>query len=81
MKKDWKKAYKIVRLDGGKTVAYSNPAYPDLEIHSRTRDIPHTNREGSWSHTEYAVVGSAGERIFYSLGDAIKWAEDTAATT
>ena len=78
MKKDWKKAYRLVRLDKGKTVGYRNPKYPEFEIQSRTRSIPHANGEGTWSYTDYAVVGDDGEKIFHSLGDAVEWAEQTA---
>lgn len=77
MKADWKKVGTECLENGEKTILYANPAYPGLVIESRKRNIPHSGREGTWSHTSYVLVRGPEELTFYSLGDAVKWAEET----
>lgn len=76
MKADWKAVGTECLENGEKTIIYANPAYPGMVIESRKRNIPHSGRSGYWMHTSYAVVTSAGEQAFMSLGDAVKWVED-----
>ena len=77
MRADWKNTDTEYLVDGEKNNFYINPAYPGVAVVSRKRRIPHSGREGYWWHTDYAVLTSAGEQTFSSLGDAIKWVEDT----
>lgn len=77
MRADWKKAGTECLGNGEKTIIYANPAYPGLVIESRKRNIPHSGRGGTWSHTSYALVKGPEELTFHSLTDAIDWVEDT----
>jgi hypothetical protein len=77
MKKNWKRSGRTVYTNGEKTVVYTNPKYPNLEIQSRKQNIPHANGEGTWSHTSYVLVRGFEELTFHSLTDAIDWVEGT----
>ncbi len=69
----WKKTAVKDHGTGEKTITYENDKIPGVKIESRTRNIPHSNREGTWSHTEYVELESG--RVFWSLKDAIEYAE------
>ena len=71
----WEKSKVEVRSNGEKTIVYMSNKYPGIRIESRKRNIPHANGEGTWSHTDYAVILADSEKIQYSLKDAIEYAE------
>lgn len=80
MKKDWEKVKVEIRTNGEKTITYTSDRYPDVKIESRKRNIPHANGTGTWSHTDYAVIWNGGEKIKYSLKDAMEYAEALGGT-
>lgn len=70
----WIKAGKVINAEGT-TITYSGYGTP-IEIESRKRHIPHTNRTGTWDHTTYHVL-LYGEEVEqrYSLRSAKEYAE------
>lgn len=54
----WKVTGKMIR-GAERDIVYECADVPGVTITSEKRDIPHANRPGAWSHTDYVVRGEA----------------------
>jgi len=70
----WVKVERRVSAEGT-TIKYRLEGTP-YSVESRTRHIPHANREGTWDHTMYAVLYDGAELAEkYTLGLAKEYVE------
>ena len=70
----WTKSGKLVVSDGT-TIIYSCDESP-YTIESRRKQIPHSNRSGSWEHTSYFVIKDGKDlKECFSLKDAKAYVE------
>ena len=70
----WIKAGKTVDAQG-KTITYKLENTP-YSVESRTRHIPHANRQGTWDHTSYFVMKDGADVAEkHTLGYAKEYAE------
>lgn len=70
----WFKAGRAVHGNGESTTYYDTED-AKYQIESRKREIPHSNRAGSWMHTSYFLIWDGGGKEFWSLKDAKNYAE------
>lgn len=71
---EWKKKGKLIRHDGT-IIIYENGG--PFQIESRKRQIPHSNRSGSWEHTSYFVIKDGKDlKECFSLKDAKAYVEE-----
>lgn len=60
----------------GTTIYYRVPGHP-IEIESRKRHIPHSNRSGTWDYTSYFVLKNGEEvKEMNTLRDAKEYVEE-----
>ena len=74
----WEKVERTVNAEGT-TITY-RAAGTNLIVQSRKRQIPHSNRGGTWEHTSYFVLDDGKEVAEkWRLSEAQKYAEALAA--